>query len=224
MNARASKLIDIVVSHEGFYKIISSKRYNESYMGIDRKIFPRWSGWQIIDQWKPLKNGQHIEDDNLDDIVRRFYYNNFYTKLQIDSIINDLIAVHILDHAINAGVKNGIRVLQRAVNEMSTSAIRVNGIMNESVVDAINVLDNEELGEYVVMHRRKYYKNLASKSEKSAQFLKTNLKRVDKTTKALQPKLSTVIFNKLKSNGIIEKVLGWLFDWFKSKISKTTSL
>lgn len=211
MDSKAKKLIDIVLSHEGFYANVSGDRGGETYMGISRKAFPRWGGWQIVDQYKPLKYNQHIKDDNLDDIVRRFYYNNFYLKLRIDGITDELVAAQLLDHAVNTGLKNGVRVLQRAINEMTTPAIKVDGIIGQITLDKVTELNNEELAEYIVMHRHKYYQTIVKKALSQKKFLKGWLKRIDNTTKAVQPKLTTVLFTKLKNNSILEKILHWLF-------------
>lgn len=219
MDNKAKKLIDIILSHEGFYANVAGDRGGETYMGISRKAFPRWVGWQIIDQHKPLKYNQHIKDDNLDDIVRRFYYNNFYIKLKVDNITDELISAHLLDHAVNTGLKNGVRVLQRAINEMSAPTIKVDGIIGQITLDKINELDNEELAEYIVMHRRKYYQAIVKKSPSQKKFLKGWLRRVDDTTKSLQPKLTTVLFTKMKNSGILEKILRWLFSLITKKSS-----
>ena len=50
------------------------KQYKE-YMGIVRKEFPKWQGWDIIDFYK-TKNFkvQDIEDKNLNVLVDNFYF------------------------------------------------------------------------------------------------------------------------------------------------------
>lgn len=50
------------------------KQYKE-YMGIVRKEFPKWQGWEIIDFYK-TKNikVQDIEDKNLNVLVDNFYF------------------------------------------------------------------------------------------------------------------------------------------------------
>lgn len=46
-----------------------------NYIGINRKEFPKWEGWKIINKYK--EDGidiKEIQDERLDILVRNFYY------------------------------------------------------------------------------------------------------------------------------------------------------
>lgn len=50
-------------------------RLNYNYLGISRKEFPKWQGWQIINAYKEQSvEIRDIEDRMLDVLVRNFYY------------------------------------------------------------------------------------------------------------------------------------------------------
>jgi hypothetical protein len=46
-----------------------------NYIGINRKEFPKWEGWKIINKYK--EDGidiKDIQDERLDILVKNFYY------------------------------------------------------------------------------------------------------------------------------------------------------
>ena len=50
-------------------------RLNYNYLGISRKEFPKWQGWQIINAYKEQNvEIRDIEDRMLEVLVRNFYY------------------------------------------------------------------------------------------------------------------------------------------------------
>lgn len=62
---------------EEYYEqiIIKYDRLNYNYIGINRKEFPKWEGWKIINKYK--ESGvdiKEIQDERLDTLVRNFYY------------------------------------------------------------------------------------------------------------------------------------------------------
>lgn len=68
---------------EYFVNVISTTdKLYYNYLGINRKEFPKWEGWKIINCYK--ESGvdiKEIEDDRLDVLVRNFYYLRFLSKL-----------------------------------------------------------------------------------------------------------------------------------------------
>ena len=49
-----------------------------NYIGINRKEFPKWEGWKIINKYK--EDGidiKEIQDERLDILVRNFYFLKF---------------------------------------------------------------------------------------------------------------------------------------------------
>lgn len=46
-----------------------------NFKGISRKEFPKWVGWKVINNYKAIGvDIKEIEDDNLNILVRNFYY------------------------------------------------------------------------------------------------------------------------------------------------------
>lgn len=69
-----------------FEKYYKDSTYNTlklqcNYIGINRKKFPKWQGWKIITNYK--KNGidiKEIRDNDLDILVRNFYYIKYLNE------------------------------------------------------------------------------------------------------------------------------------------------
>ena len=62
-------------------KTLNAEKLYYNYIGINRKEFPKWEGWKIINQYK--KDGvdiKEISDERLNILVRNFYYLQ-YLKL-----------------------------------------------------------------------------------------------------------------------------------------------
>ena len=52
-----------------------------NYLGINRKEFPKWEGWKIINAYK--ENGvdiKEIKDGRLDTLVRNFYHLKYIAE------------------------------------------------------------------------------------------------------------------------------------------------
>lgn len=64
------------MTFDEFLKLKTEKqsKYYYSYMGIKRKEYPKWAGWQFIDKIKaqsiPI---DEVQDPYLDLLVRNFY-------------------------------------------------------------------------------------------------------------------------------------------------------
>ncbi len=61
--------------------VIKSDRLYYNYVGINRKEFPKWEGWKIINRYK--EDGidvKAIQDERLDVLVRNFYYLKYLSE------------------------------------------------------------------------------------------------------------------------------------------------
>jgi len=63
-------------------KTLKADKLYYNYIGINRKEFPKWEGWKIINQYK--KDGidiKEISDERLNILVRNFYYLQYLKKI-----------------------------------------------------------------------------------------------------------------------------------------------
>ena len=129
MTERTRKFIEETLKLEGNYCMVSGDAGGETYRGIARKMWPKWEGWSIVDSHKPLKYNQRINDERLDNMIVDFYYERFAKPIRLDQIPNPVIAYHLYDFGVNAGVKQAVKLLQRAINNVIKTNIAVDGVI-----------------------------------------------------------------------------------------------
>ena len=65
---------------EGGYSNLAADRGGETYRGISRKNWPRWQGWNRVDQAKARAGfpASLEQDGELQTLVRQFYRSEFW--------------------------------------------------------------------------------------------------------------------------------------------------
>lgn len=132
---------------EGGYSNLSSDRGGRTYKGISEKNFPDWEGWIIVNSHEPMKRGEVIISDQLNDMVRRFYEKNFWIPLRLTEIRVQSVADELFDTAVNMGVGTAGKMLQRAMNllnknQKSYSDLVVDGQVGSDTMYAVNTFTN----------------------------------------------------------------------------------
>lgn len=108
-----------VLKNEGGYANNPNDAGGETYKGISRKNHPTWAGWISIDQIKKAhpKGFKTILEHTpeLQDKVKDFYKRRFWDELCLDTCGNQELANQAFDMAVNAGVKAGVKILQKVL-------------------------------------------------------------------------------------------------------------
>lgn len=98
----------------------------QTYTGISRVKHPAWPGWRKVD----LKEF----DDELKKMVKSFYREEFWNKIQGDVIGFQSVAYNIFEFAVNAGLITSIRMCQRIIGSGAT----VDGSFGKETLKALN--------------------------------------------------------------------------------------
>lgn len=108
-----------VLKNEGGYANNPNDAGGETYKGISRKNHSTWTGWVSIDQIKKAhpKGFKTILEHTpeLQDKVKEFYKRRFWDELCLDSCGNQELANQAFDMAVNAGIKAGVKILQKVI-------------------------------------------------------------------------------------------------------------
>lgn len=99
---------------EGWYANDPIDRGGETYVGISRKFWPLWPGWKIIDLYK-IQPGFPINlraDIQLNSLIKQFYKENFWDKIQGDLLRSQKIANLLMDSAVNEGIVPAVKRAQ----------------------------------------------------------------------------------------------------------------
>lgn len=182
MDSRTIQLIDMVLENEGGYAIVKGDTGGETYRGISRKWFPKWSGWKVIDKYKPLKNGKIIKDKELEQDVRDFYYEEFMQPNNVEKITNNLIAAHLFDFGVNGGVKTAAIILQRSINKIISPDIKADGVIGKNTLSYLNGKYADKIARQYIADRIARYKDIVKRRPSNKKFLKGWLNRVNNVT------------------------------------------
>ncbi|WP_075603121.1 glycoside hydrolase family 108 protein [Saccharicrinis aurantiacus] len=173
------QILKEILKHEGYYSNHSADAGGETYRGIARKFHPSWAGWYYIDEAKrsrgSLSRNYRIDNPQLEKLIVDFYRSKFWTKIHLDSVKDSSLQRIIFDAYVNSG-GNGIKVLQRTLNESFGKKLGVDGAQGKMTVAAINSVNPQALFDAYKEARKRYY--LAIASGKNAVFLKGWLNRL----------------------------------------------
>ena len=175
-------LMEMIKNQEGGYSNDPKDRGGETYLGISRVYFPKWEGWKIVDEHKPLKRYEVIIDGNLEDMVTKFYETNFYEPSKAELIRDPLIAAHVFSHAVNGGKVTVAKMLQRAINKTFNSGLAVDGKIGPKTLQIVNGnVRNNSLRDNMATERRKFYYDIVKRKPQNQKFLKGWLNRIENT-------------------------------------------
>ncbi|MBN2820487.1 MAG: hypothetical protein JXP36_16050 [Bacteroidales bacterium] len=175
------ELFDGVIKHEGYYANVTGDKGGETYMGVARNLHPKWEGWAYIDAYKEMhgtiKRNFKIDILELTQLVKDFYKKAFYDKCNIESINNGSLQEIIFDWCVNSG-HWGSRGVQRVLNQFFGADLKMDGIIGNQTLSAINACEPETLFTAIHRARVRYYHSIAKKG-KNHLFLEGWLKRIE---------------------------------------------
>ena len=154
---RFEKFIPIILANEGGLSDNVNDKGGLTKYGISQKAYPNLD----------IRN---LTKSKAEDI----YKSDYYDRCMCDLIEDELLALHLFDFAVNAGVVRAIKLLQTIL------IVKPDGIIGEKTIDAAN---SGNWANSFISARKKYYKHIST--GRNIVFLKGWINRVDNTTKAL---------------------------------------
>ena len=155
---RFEKFIPIIFKNEGF---LSNDKYDSGGLtkyGISQTSYPNLD----------IKN---LTKEQAEQIYKKDYYD----RIKADLIENELLALHLFDMAVNAGVGRAIRMLQRVVDA------HIDGIIGSQTIKYANQNDYSDA---FIKERLNFYHTIGV--GKNARFLTGWVNRVRNTTNAIK--------------------------------------
>lgn len=159
MNERFDKFIEIVLQHEGGYVNDPDDYGLETNMGITKRRYP------------------DLDIKNLTiNQAKQIYFDDFFRPLNLHYIKDDLLALHVFDMAVNAGIQNAVKLLQELL-----SGIEPDGAIGPLTSQALYYAESSvNMVEAYVAKRYQYYYNVSLRRN-NAKFLRGWINRVKKT-------------------------------------------
>jgi lysozyme family protein len=122
------------------------------------------------------RNHPDVDIANLTlDQAKKIYKEQYYDPLQIINLKDNELKMQVFDHSVNAGISNGVSILQKLVQQPQT------GKMDDNTIAAANAYTNlgEDLTSDYKDLRKVYYTSIATGNK--AKFKTGWLNRVDNT-------------------------------------------
>jgi len=186
--------LEILRHHEGGYVVGDpDDSGGETWIGVSRNNFPSWNGWVLIDIMKQRKDFPRVPEaeaegsewrsffkavnktfyasEELMQEVREFYLREFWHKVKGDDITDQTVANSIFNFSVNAGIRTGSKIAQRACDATA------DGVIGNKTVGSINNTVPETFTLRFTIAKIAFYRNLCSKNKKLRKYLYTWVSR-----------------------------------------------
>ena len=162
---RFEKIFDYLLKVEGGYSNDKHDKGGKTKYGIteeDARDFGYKGGMQDLTK----------------DFAKNIYLKKYYLGNKLDKVVNDKVALSVCDFIVNSGAW-GAKKAQAALNELGCD-LRVDGILGEKSLAALNEVDENKFLEKYHDLQRRYYRVLAANKPSQKKFLTGWLNRVDR--------------------------------------------
>ena len=112
------------------------------------------------------------------DFAKNIYLKKYYLGNKLDKVVNDKVALSVCDFIVNGGAW-GSKKAQAALNELGFD-LRVDGILGEKSLAALNEVDENKFLEKYHDLQRKYYRSKVESDKTQKEFLAGWLNRVQR--------------------------------------------
>lgn len=162
------------------YSNISEDKGGETVLGIARKIHSSLAMWEEVDKIKKefgLKDlvflsKKLLENKTITDTALRLFKKDYWDKMQCDLIVSQEFAENVFLLGVNAGIRRGVKVGQKACK------IKDDGIIGKNTVKAWKNAGSEEAKRFTEIEIE-YYKSLVIKNSSQAKFLQGWINRAN---------------------------------------------
>lgn len=173
---------NITMGNEGGYANNPHDSGGETWCGVARNFWPKWSGWAIVDQIKatnpPNLNQALRANATLTTQVEQFYQQNFWNPVGLTSINCQQTANQLFDIAVNMGTGTACRMLQQAINTLKPGAVAVDGSVGPMTIAAANGQQAEALYNALCSVRKQRYEAIIAANPSQAIFQKSWFSRI----------------------------------------------
>lgn len=176
----------ITADCEGGYVNDPKDAGGETIFGIARNIWKDLPLWKIVDDYKKIVGDLKLKSERKQleklclgnkefvEAKNAFYKAQFWDKVKGDEISSQALANNVYDFAVNAGVKQAVKTLQRALN------ITDDGVFGNGTLNACNNAESTKINNDFCKGRENFYKDLVKRKPQNEKFLKGWLSRVQR--------------------------------------------
>ncbi len=163
---RFESAVAVVLQHEGGYSDDEYDPGGATKFGISQRF--------VTDHHL----GLFIKDITLKQ-AKKIYRDYWWDKYEYNDINNLTVATKVFDMSVNMGPLQAHKLLQRAINDVSSSKITVDGLLGPETLSAANMIDEELLMSFLRMNAARFYLELVNKNPQNKVFKAGWLKRAN---------------------------------------------
>jgi lysozyme family protein len=153
------KAFEYLLKHEGGYVNDPADPGGETRYGISKQSYP------------------NLDIKNLTlDQAREIYFRDFWSRGKYEQIEDENIAIKLFDLAVNVGINQANRLIQRALRAAGTQIVE-DGIIGPITLAAINKADPTDLLAALKSESAGYYRLIANANPSQQKFITGWLKR-----------------------------------------------
>jgi len=175
MNDLFDKTLSQTLHFEGGYANSAQDSGGETFRGISRVSNPNWPGWAEVDHykrelerrdgplnWRAKSSWRKIDeatahDRDLAAQVEELYHRGYWRPVEAHGFSGRLTG-KLFDIAVNCGLGNMAKILQRAVNRLDHGRLSIDGSIGPKTKVAVaGLLDEGKLLAAVVAEQKAHY-------------------------------------------------------------------
>jgi lysozyme family protein len=122
-----------------------------------------------------------------DDKWFQVFKEGYWDKVRADDIDSFAVAVYVTGMAWGSGPKPAIKLLQKAINNISDKKVSEDGVIGPNTLRATNACDESELFDELLKVREDFFRKIASRGSENARFLNGWLRRLEDYRKTFSP-------------------------------------
>lgn len=155
--------------------------------GMTGKVFPEPKGARMRFGINSLKHPEAVQAGLFNRMDEQqafayavdFYKYKFFQAIFGYQIKDQKVANKYTDLAVNMGIQQATKLIQRAVNRVIKTPIEVDGIQGNATLNAVNECDGGWLVQVICDQAEKFYRELVHEKPELAEYLNGWLTRAD---------------------------------------------
>jgi len=165
-----TRVIEIVLKHEGGYVDHADDRGGRTNWGITEKV-ARQAGYE-----------GHMRDLSREEAIR-IYKKNYWDPLRLNEINSEALRLLVFDTGVNMGPGTAVRKLQKTYNLLASNDITVDGIIGPQTIGACNSYRDPDIFNftYLVMRGERYF-NIVRRNKSQRSFILGWMRRLKSFT------------------------------------------
>ena len=171
------KILPVVLKHEGGYALVKGDNGGETYRGIARQSNPDWPGWPLLEKYKPLRNGDLINDAALQTAVCELYWQKYFEANGFHRCNNPIVALQLFDFSVHGGYST--KQLQRTMNRMFNQSLKEDGDWGEKTIAGINSIRPDLLCNAILNDRAERLRQIIERDPTQEKFRKGWTNRIN---------------------------------------------